>query len=236
MASFGIRDKGYVRKINQDYFYCGENGKYSIGIVCDGVGGNKAGEVASQLGCKVIEDEFNEITGNVNAEKWLEKVVEIANLQILTIGQSDDRFTGMSTTVVGYFDNGEKTAVVNVGDSRCYKVVDGVLIQVSEDHTVLNELVKYRGFDYSVASKMVGKNVISRALGVYDEVGIDTFIVDDYQYLLLCSDGLHGYVSESIIQEVLNSSLTLKQKAEKLVSLANEAGGFDNITVVIYQR
>ena len=232
---FGITDKGICRTNNQDSFVIEEKDGCLLGVVCDGIGGGRAGDVASAMAAEIMAEQFREFfEPDKDWQQWLLDTVNLANISVYQKSIEDDECAGMGTTLVAFIADGSRTLVVNVGDSRCYQLKEGGMEQVSEDHTLVNEMVKYRGFDYEFACQLVGRNVISRAIGVNEVVEGDCFEPDNYQYLLLCSDGLHGYVEEESIRDCLYDEETdLPQKAEKLVELANEAGGWDNTTVVI---
>ena len=144
----------------------------------------------------------------------------------------------MGTTLVAAYVDSECTLIANVGDSRGYILTkDNELVQITEDHTLMNDLIKFHGLTENAVKYMVGKNVISRAIGVFEKVEADVFEVkQDYKAILLCSDGLHGFVDNEEIKEVLLSRSSVENKVKKLIKKANEAGGLDNITALIYQR
>ncbi len=166
----------------------------------------------------------------------MHKAVETINTEVFTKSISNMAYNGMGTTLVGFVADKNDTYVVNVGDSRAYALIDKQLVQITEDHTLINELVHKRGYSYQQASQLAGKNVISRAIGIMAHMEADVFKVEDYDYLLICSDGLHSYVDDETIEKILSSRKSLKTKCRQLVDKANEAGGLDNVTVVIYQR
>ena len=142
----------------------------------------------------------------------------------------------MGTTVVAAIKNRDYAYVLNVGDSRCYILTeDNKFTQITEDHSLINELMKKDGISYEQA-KAMGSHVITRAVGVWENMEGDIFPVRTrFRYMVLCSDGLSNYVSEEDIVEVLNSELSIAQKCQKLVDKANDAGGYDNITLVIIE-
>ncbi len=239
MNSFGATDKGLRRKENQDRFKIAEKEGSVFAVVCDGIGGNKAGDVAASLTCEVIQNYYKNNYDGQDIISWLSHAVEIVNRAVFEKSQEEEKYSGMGTTLVSSLITDDKTYVINVGDSRCY-ILDknDRLVQVTNDHTVLNELVQNKGIDYQIASKFVGKNVISRAIGIIEDIEADIYQLngEDYKMILLCSDGLHGYVEEEVIRSVLLQESTLEEKCQKLVDLANDAGGYDNVTVVLSQR
>ncbi|MGI6580783.1 MAG: Stp1/IreP family PP2C-type Ser/Thr phosphatase [Erysipelotrichia bacterium] len=238
MSSYGLTDTGKLRKLNQDSFVIVDNEKLFLGIVCDGIGGNNAGEVAADLASKVMASYFN---GGYKAENQIEKIhnaIDVSNLAVYNKGNEDVKCRGMGTTLVAAYVDSECTLIANVGDSRGYILTkDNELVQITEDHTLMNDLIKFHGLTENAAKYMVGKNVISRAIGVFEKVEADVFEVkQDYKAILLCSDGLHGFVDNEEIKEVLLSRSSVENKVKKLIKKANEAGGLDNITALIYQR
>lgn len=238
MVSYGLTHKGLVRKANQDSFVIEQSADKTLAVVCDGIGGNKAGEVASAVASKDLQMIFAAQSKKANSKKWLLETIDEVNSAVYRLSNTKEEYKGMGTTLVGALVCDKSTYVVNVGDSRCYILTEkDELLQVTEDHTLINYLVKTRGISSELASKMVGKNVIARAIGIGNLVEADTFeVLNDYKCLLLCSDGLHGYVQQDAIQQVLISDMSAEEKCSALIKLANDAGGFDNVTVVICQR
>ena len=238
MPISGMTDKGQVRSMNQDNYAVLKNERRVVGVVCDGVGGSKAGEVASKVAVETFQQRFDEISGRIDDVKWLEETIRLTNKNVNHLSETDEACFGMGTTLTCFMVHGLKTLIGNVGDSRCYIVdKEGNLIQITNDHTLVNDLVQNRGVDYKLAVAIVGKNVISRAIGIAEEIEVDIFEVEEeYQYILACSDGLHGYVSDQQIGEVLKGEGSAEEKCQQLIDLANKAGGLDNITVVVYQR
>jgi len=235
---FGGSDRGIRRTTNQDCFQIETRGNTTLGVVCDGIGGNKAGDIAAQMSCHLLGSCFKkDYRKAYDKKEWLTEAVCMVNREVFQRSMDDDACAGMGTTLVAFIADETETVVVNVGDSRCYILADNQLEQITEDHTLLNEMVKYRGYDYKVAVSLVGRNVISRAIGVSEYVEPDVFQLPNYQYLLICTDGLHGYVEDEAIETVLkNKKTAIDQKPQKLINLANKAGGYDNVTVVCYQR
>ncbi len=239
MNSFGLTDKGLIRKINQDNFVLNTSSQATMAVVCDGIGGNKAGDVASKIAAESLLSIFKKGYTTVDKHEWINQAIKIVNIDVYKQSIENLDYKGMGTTLVAAFVDDKNTYVANVGDSRCYCLTkQGKLIQITDDHTLINELVNKKGIDIQLAEKIAGRNVITRAIGIFQSVEVDIFKIEfDYKELLLCSDGLHGYVSHEVISEVMrDSKLTAKQKATKLVELANAAGGYDNITVVVVSR
>ncbi|MGI6509942.1 MAG: Stp1/IreP family PP2C-type Ser/Thr phosphatase [Erysipelotrichaceae bacterium] len=238
MSSYGLTDTGKLRKVNQDSFVIVDNEKLFLGVVCDGIGGNNAGEVAADLAAKVMASYFN---GGYKAENQVKKMhnaIDVTNMAVFKKGLEDDNCKGMGTTLIAAYVDDDCTLIANVGDSRGYIITrDSELVQITEDHTLINDLVKKHNLTEDLAKQMVGKNVISKAIGVFPKVEADVFEVSqEYKAILLCSDGLHGFVDDEDIKEIMLSRSSIENKVKKLIKKANDAGGLDNITALIYQR
>ncbi len=238
MSNYGLTDTGRLRKVNQDSFVIVDNEKLFLGVVCDGIGGNNAGEVAADLATKVMASYFN---GGYKAENQVQKMhnaIDVANLAVFKKGCEDESCKGMGTTLVAAYIDRECTLIANVGDSRGYILTeDNDLVQITEDHTLFNDLIKKHNITEELAQQMVGKNVISKAIGVFPGIEADVFeIKQEYKAILLCSDGLHGFVNDEEIKEIISSRSSVENKVKKLIKKANDAGGLDNITALIYQR
>ena len=234
MKTFGQTDIGKARVQNQDSFLIAENSEgIKMLVVCDGIGGHQAGDIASRLTCSLMGTYFENHFDH-NIERWFLQALRKANNAVYDEAQEDSRLKGMGTTLVAAIIMEDAVYILNVGDSRCYyQDEDGELIQVTEDHSLINDLVKKEGLDYNTALEL-GRHVITRAVGIWPSVEGDIYrLKEKYRRLLLCSDGLHNYVSEEAITDVLNSDRTTEEKCSILIDMANEAGGYDNITVAI---
>ncbi len=199
-------------------------------VVADGMGGAKAGEVAAQMAV----DAVGRLVGPVH-EGDVRSAVERANRAIRRLASDDPDKSGMGTTLTAAMLDDGRLDVVHVGDSRAYLWRDETLRQVTEDHSVVAELVRRGSITREEAETHPHRNVITRALGAEEGVDADVVHVDleDGDVVLLCSDGLSSYVPEAAIAEVLAQAEGLDAAARGLVSLANGAGGADNVTVVL---
>ena len=217
---------GMVRDHNEDRHLL----RPPLMVVADGMGGAQAGEVASG----VAVDTIGALPDGVGAEELKEAVIR-ANREIRRMAEENPRQSGMGTTVTAALLREGGVEVVQVGDSRAYLLRAGALRQITQDHSVVAELVRRGDLSPKEAEQHPRRNVITRALGADAEVRPDTFSVDlvPGDVLALCSDGLCGYVSDDDIARALRDSPTLKRAAERLIELANDAGGPDNITVVL---
>ena len=239
MESYGITDIGICREVNQDYIYCNDN---TIGllpnlyIVADGMGGHKAGDFASRFSVTVFEKEIREQKARTIIGS-MEGALRQANELLLKESKTDSKYTGMGTTFVATTVTDTRLFVANIGDSRLYIMEEaGPIKQITQDHSLVEEKILRGELDRKDAKYHPQKNVITRALGGDEQVLPDFFEVEleGVSYILLCSDGLTNMVEDNVIQEiVLNSEGSIEKKAKKLVALANENGGRDNISLIL---
>ncbi len=243
----GITDVGRKRSHNEDSI--GTDASLGLAIVADGMGGHNAGEVASSMAVDVVmrilrerlpkiekEAELDEATGLTQESALLRHAIMAANDAIYEAAQIRPECRGMGTTIVAALFYGNRLSAANVGDSRMYRLRKDVLSHITEDHSLVQEQVR-RGLltaDDARASTM--KNLVTKALGV--EPGVEPDIVEDVfqagDIYLLCSDGLTDVVPDEAIRLTLvEFGRDLKRAAEHLVMLANDAGGPDNISVVL---
>jgi protein phosphatase len=221
-----LSDTGRVRHHNEDRSLASPR----VLAVADGMGGAKAGEVAAQMAV----DTVGRLTAPVRAED-VRGAVERANRAIRRLASGDADKLGMGTTLTAAMLDDGRLDVVHVGDSRAYLWRDGSLRQVTEDHSVVAELVRRGSITAEEAESHPHRNVITRALGAEPQVDADVVSTDMQvgDVVLLCSDGLSSYVPQATIAAVLAGSATLDAAARGLVERANAAGGIDNVTVVL---
>jgi serine/threonine protein phosphatase PrpC len=245
-----LTDVGRQREHNEDNFLVDK--KLGLFVVCDGMGGHAAGEVASALAVRTLHEEIKRESdllsdyarGGAGAARvskrdilnMLEFAVNRASSRVHAEAAKDEKKRGMGTTLVSLLVIGTTAFIIYVGDSRIYLLRDGVLEQLTEDHTVRNELVKKRKMSREQVERIAQKNAITRAVGVYEHAEPDTLVLDLVQgdRFLLCSDGLCGYFEEDL--ETLGRLLSnpnADTAARSLIDAANEQGGKDNITSVI---
>jgi protein phosphatase len=242
----GLTDVGRRRPHNEDAYLVDD--QTGIFIVCDGVGGNAKGEVASAESVVLVQSwikrgrpTIEEFLAQPSAEnrnlvrRLLESGVQSACYMVFGMGQQDPRQKGMSSTLSSLLVVGNMAFVGQVGDSRVYLHRDGRTMQITEDHTLVNFRLKMGLITKEEAANAPGRNVITRAVGHQDYVEVDTFEVEIQpgDRFMLCSDGLHGYISED--EPELDDLLVGDANAvtKRLVAIANERGGRDNITVVV---
>jgi PPM family protein phosphatase len=205
-----------------------------LAVLADGMGGNSAGEIASALACKLIDKEYFSIRGP--AGEALKKAVELANKAIFERSIEEDDLHGMGTTVVSFAVVREKAWMAYVGDSRLYLIRDHHIYRMTEDHSVVFELVSRGLLTPEGAHNHPDRNVLSRALGTKAQVEVscwkEAFVVRTADRFLLCSDGLHDLVlDEEMLEIVCNNEANIA--VEKLIGMANERGGYDNISVIL---
>lgn len=230
-----VSDRGRKRPSNEDaYGFSIEGGVY---LVCDGMGGAAAGEVASTIAV----DEVLRLLTRRSEEKELtlpdaaRSAICEANEAIFTRAQRNPRLNGMGTTLVALATREQRVWVLNVGDSRCYRLRKGALEQLTRDHSLVEEQVRLGRMTPREALHSPLKNVITRALGTQSHVTPDVFEfeAESGDLFLLCSDGLTRELPDSAIQELLAQDLPLEAKSARLVEAAKKAGGHDNITSLL---
>lgn len=231
-------DVGRRRNTNQDYAAVFENQTGQLlAVLADGMGGHQAGDVASQMAVSNLGEDWQQTVTETpeKAIQWLIRQFQQENEVINRTGQEQPELLGMGTTLVAAILFPEVFALAHVGDSRAYLLRDGQIRQLTEDHSLVNELVKSGEITQEMAANHPRKNVLTRSIGMPGTVEVDVTTIqwtaDDY--LLFCSDGLTNMVSDATIAEVVNGPGSLEDKNERLIFLANEAGGSDNITVLL---
>ncbi len=228
----GATHVGRVRSINEDNYVARDD--VGLWAVADGMGGHRGGEVASQIACEALGRSFSDRTVD-----GLVEAIERANEAVYETGATDPDLMGMGTTVVALAvvdeDGDELLAVANVGDSRVYRYSVGDLDQLTDDHSLVADLVREGSLSPEEAAVHPQRNIVTRVLGVNERVPVDTLTVEPMagDRYLLCSDGLFNEVPEGRISSVLRRAEDPAVAADELVRLAVEGGGRDNVTVVV---
>ena len=230
-------DKGLRRMNNEDACFVLLPDK--VYVVADGVGGSNAGEIASRTAVSQIANYIVEhpIEGERDKYKiihYFQKCIDSANQKIFELSKKYEENYGMATTIVIVYADKGKAYITNVGDSRAYLFRNGRLLQLTEDHTYVNTLVKAGLLSKEEAEVDERKNVITKALGAESEVEPDFFQVDIQKddLIIICTDGLYDEVGNREIIDVLKKGMSMSDVCRELVSAANENGGHDNITVI----
>lgn len=232
-------DIGKVRSTNQDSYSAGElSGGVAWAVVCDGMGGAAGGNVASSISVRMISHSIDEGYRNGmrpnSIRNMLESAIAGANACVYDMAVKDESLTGMGTTCVAALITDGVAYIAHVGDSRAYVITgEGELKQVTRDHSMVQDLVEQGSITQAQAKTYPGKNIITRALGVEETVDVDFCEVQlsDSDALLVCTDGLTNFVGDDEIVAAMADGKFFEY-AERLVGLANEHGGGDNITVV----
>ena len=241
MNAWGITDRGVVRQQNQDYFHLNVLHDSSLAVcsVCDGMGGARSGNVASVMAVDAfIEETELLIKPGMNGRAMktaLLQAVSTANARIYEKGRSDPACYGMGTTMVCALVTPSVAVIANVGDSRAYIVDKNGIERVTRDHSVVEDLLAMGELSREEAKTHPSKNLVTRALGTDESVKPDVFTVElrEGDYVLLCSDGLTNTVEDQeILYEVIHGGDPSKC-CRRLMELANERGGPDNITIVL---
>ena len=239
MRIYSATDVGQKRKMNQDYVFASADpvgNLPNLFVVADGMGGHNAGDYASSHAVGTVVDEIRQ-DADFNPIKVIRHAIESANTEIITQAQNDENLRGMGTTMVVATIVGHYAYVANVGDSRLY-LVNQQILQVTKDHSLVQEMVRMGEINAEQARNHPDKNIITRALGAERTVDIDFFDLklEPGNVILMCSDGLSNMVEDSQIREIISDTETnLEEKGKILISEANRNGGKDNIAVVLIE-
>ena len=225
---------GMRREANEDrYAIVPELGLY---LVADGMGGHKAGQVASQLAAEGAIRAIEALQGaSVSLAERLRHAVACANREIFTAAQAKPELTGMGTTFVGMLFGGDRLALAHVGDSRAYLLRHGRLRGLTDDHSIVGELLRRHEISEADAAQHPHRHVLTRALGVRPrtEPDLAEMTPQEGDVFILCSDGLTGHIEDEEIASVVGGEADIQAAANDLVDAANRAGGQDNITVLL---
>jgi PPM family protein phosphatase len=248
VVSAGLTDVGRKRNHNEDSFLIDD--ELQLYVVADGMGGHAGGGTASRIAVETIDKELrraresrdNPFVTSPNLQDSLlpdalRTAVERACLAIFTTAQEDPRLSGMGTTVISLVVRDNHAFFAHVGDSRAYLVRGPLIQQVSEDHSLVNEQIKAGMITAEEAKHSRYKNIITRSVGFEEEVQVDVMgvVAEPGDVFLLCSDGLANMVEDRELHEVVQSTSVLAEVPRRLIDLANERGGDDNITAIVVQ-
>jgi len=235
-------DIGRIRIVNEDRVVIRETAEgKGFAIVADGMGGHQAGDVASQMAIDIIGRELEQSPLPETAERreaLLRAVVKTANEQIFTVASERDQYHGMGTTVVVAILHEDQISIGHIGDSRAYRLNGSSFVQLTEDHSLVNELVRSGQITPEEASRHPHRNAVLRALGTEPEVELDVMHLEMVpgDLFLLCSDGLSNMVDDEEIANILRERTDLDALADRLIQEALQAGGGDNVTVVLMRE
>ena len=241
MQTFYLTDPGKVRTHNEDnVIILNNNNNEFLLAVADGMGGHKAGEVASAIAIDHLHDEFDKLETfgtKENAIDWLRNIVIEINNMIFDYTSKNPDSKGMGTTLVVAIKTNDYILYGNIGDSSGYVIKNEKLHKVTKDHTLVNLLVSTGELTEEEAKYHPRKNVLMRALGANDPIEIDIFDVDtSVKGLFLCSDGLTNMLTDEQIEKILNSNLSIEEAVVKLIRKSNSRGGTDNISIAYLKK
>lgn len=243
MKAFGVTDKGIVRTCNEDSyrFALDESAGSAILVLCDGMGGEKSGEVASALAADSFleySQKYLSLPEPLPCVQTARESAAYANLLVYDRAYRDDACHGMGTTLVAAVIRGDDAVVVNVGDSRCYWLAEGQIQQVTRDHSWVQDLVDQGVITSGEARSHPRRNLITRAVGLQRRIRTDIFRLDlrEGDSLLLCSDGLSNLVTEYELEQILLSEPDGNAVCESLLRTALQRGAPDNVTILLLQR
>lgn len=247
LDAYGLSDPGKIREENEDAIICDlESGLF---ILADGMGGHASGQVASQKAIAVMADYL--LNGRyVKESQWpldpstklselgnqASVALRIANIRVYNEAQKNEDLLGMGTTGIIFITQGEQAVVAHVGDSRCYLHDGYTLARVTNDHSLVNQLMRVFNLSENEAAEKAGKNVLVQSIGIDDDIVPEVCLlkIQKRSTVLLCSDGLTDMLSEPDIQTILEKpNINLEAKAQLLIDSANLAGGRDNISVIL---
>ncbi|MBE6015840.1 MAG: Stp1/IreP family PP2C-type Ser/Thr phosphatase [Lachnospiraceae bacterium] len=239
MRAYGMTDIGKKRSVNQDniFFSTTPVGNLpNLFVVADGMGGHKAGDYASRYATDVVIESIMNNT-DTHVVSIITKAVNDANNKVHIKAGTQEEYNGMGTTLVIATIVDNKLITANVGDSRLYLIEDGKIRQVTEDHSLVAEMVRMGQIDEKEARERPDKNIITRAIGVSEYIQADFFTneLENNDYVLLCSDGLTNMLEDGEILSIVDSDIDIEKKASDLIDSANLKGGKDNIAVIIIE-
>lgn len=243
MNLYGASDKGQVRETNEDsLFYTSFTDGSFLFAVCDGMGGQNAGEVASAAVVEEIRENGEEALARAesmkDARSSLRCLIRTANNRIYQMAQRSPEYQGMGTTMVAAYVRGDHLLVLNVGDSRGYLIRDGHIIQITRDHSLVEEMVRSGAITREESKTFPGRNVITMAIGTEDNILPDSFEcrLQEGDRVLLCSDGLSNMVEDEQLLQLASGDEDCQRCVKQLIDRANENGGRDNITAILYRK
>ncbi|OPY57190.1 MAG: Serine/threonine phosphatase stp [Pelotomaculum sp. PtaU1.Bin035] len=229
-----VTDTGLIRKINEDSHYVSpERGLFAV---ADGMGGHRAGEIASAMALQTLERELAyRLQKGGSPEKALVDSVKHANASIYELSRRNQDLKGMGTTITACLKQEGRILVAHVGDSRAYLISKGVISQLTRDHSLVQELLRYGGINEEQALLHPQRNVLTRALGTEQSVEVDIYstVIIPGDLLLLCTDGLTRYLRQEELLPIVQSSGDINTVARNLLGKALERGGADNITIIL---
>ena len=241
MQTFYFTDPGKVRSHNEDnVIILNKNHKEFVLAIADGMGGHRAGEIASKITIDHIIDSFNKMEtfgSKKNAIEWLRTTTNEINDKIFDYANNHQESKGLGTTLVIAIKTENYILYGNIGDSSGFVMKNDILHKVTKDHTYVNMLVNSGKLTEEAAKTHPGRNLLTRALGANNPIEMDIFDIDtSVKGLFLCSDGLTNMLTNEQIEKILNSNLSIEEVVIKLIKKANSRGGIDNISIAYLKK
>lgn len=238
MEYVSLTDIGKRRDLNEDSYSKLETDKFILFVVCDGMGGHQAGEVASSEAVKSLIDFAKDNKDCENLEDLLKDGVARANERVYEKSLDDKSYNNMGTTLVSCIIQKDSITIANVGDSRLYLYRKGDLKQVTVDHSLVNDLLTSGTISEEEAKDFKQKNVITRSLGIEEDIEVDIYKMklEAKDIILLCTDGLSSQLDDEEIKEILAEDISLEERAKNFIEKANDNGGIDNVTITLYEH
>lgn len=240
MQFASLTDKGKSRAKNEDYCACVQVEGYSILLLADGMGGANSGEVASKKAIEILIESFDKSLMKdlslAEIPRTLTKIIKEANTKLFELGNSDSLYRGMGTTLEVCIIKDDTAYIAHIGDSRVYTIsAEGEITRLTKDHSLVEYMIDSGELTREEAENHPKKNVITKALGTTPDVNPDILSHPLYpgDVILMCSDGLTNMVQENDICDIITSNDSLCDSAQKLIDAANNAGGADNISVIL---
>lgn len=236
MDAYGKTHKGKVRENNEDSYFLSDT-LPKLFIVADGMGGHKAGEVASQVAVEAvktfIQREMESATDSGKIDEMLIGSIRHANAEVYALSKEKEQFEGMGTTLTMLYIDAETLYFAHVGDSRAYILKDGKIEQITDDHSLVGQLLRAGTITEEQARVHPQKNILTNAVGTALTIEIDLLHrLNEGGIVLLCTDGLTTHLDESQITDIMSAGESLESICTALIDSANDAGGQDNITVL----
>ncbi len=233
-----ISEIGLLRKENQDNVAVVENHNALLAMVCDGIGGANAGSVASEMAARMLAESFVNhkfFTTLDEVTTWFNKAITEVNRAVYHESLVVPEFQGMGTTMIACVILSDGAIAYNIGDSRIYRFENQNLTQLSEDQTYAYEMYRRNQISKEEIDKHPKRNVLMNAVGIDERISFETITIEKgWDYLLLSSDGLHGYVPYSMIAQIMNEGNIL-EKRHRLMEMAYRSGGYDNISIILLE-
>lgn len=230
---------GKLRKSNQDYadYFVSSHNQFLF-ILCDGVGGHQAGEVASELTTKFIGEAFTQLSQELNQDnigQWIDQIIHQVNDYIYTKSIESSLLEGMGTTLIMATLIDNFAYVVHVGDSRAYFYRNEELFQLTQDHSLVNELIRTGEITEEEVSFHPQRNIVTQSIGVTESVTYELqfFDLNQVEYIMLCSDGLTNMLNLQEMTEIFAQGISMDRLGKQLIEAANNAGGKDNISIIL---